>query len=68
MRGAQLSTQSSALSPQHPPRAAGRFNFSRSTLYRLIARHGIKTYRRAGDRRTYVSEAAVRGVTGFREV
>lgn len=48
--------------------AAAACGLSRSTLYRLIERHGIRKYRRAGDRKTYVSLSAVQAVTGFREV
>ncbi|MGD9934241.1 MAG: helix-turn-helix transcriptional regulator [Dehalococcoidia bacterium] len=47
---------------------AAACGLSRSTLYRLMERHGIRKYRRAGDRKTYVSLSAVQAVTGFREV
>jgi len=46
---------------------AAESKVSRSTLYRLMKDEGIPTYRRRGDRKTYVSRAAVAAKLGFRE-
>jgi excisionase family DNA binding protein len=47
--------------------AVAELDISRSTLNRLIRDEGIPTYRRRGDRKTYVSRAAVAAKLGFRE-
>ncbi len=48
--------------------AAAACGLSRSTLYRLMEREGIRKFRRAGDRKTYVSLSAVQKAAGFRPV
>jgi len=48
--------------------AMDEFDISKRTLERLIVEHGIPKFRRAGDRKTYVSRAAVLRRMGFREV
>ena len=44
-----------------------RYGLSRSTIYRVI-RAGLTRYRRAGDRRTYISCRQLEAVTRFRPV
>lgn len=39
---------------------AQEFGISRETLYRLIKRFDLETYRRVGDRRTYVNRDDIR--------
>ena len=39
---------------------AQEFGISRETLYRLIKRFDLETYRRVGDRRTYVDRDDIR--------
>ena len=41
---------------------------SKRTLERLIVHRGIAKYRRAGDRKVYVSRVQVMRHTGFQEV
>jgi transposase-like protein len=42
------------------------FGISRDTLYRLVRRHGLQTYRRAGDRRTWVDRDEIRPLVALR--
>ena len=49
-------------------RAVDEFGVSRSTLFRLIADAKVSRYRRAGDRRSYVSRTEVSAVLEFRAV
>ncbi|MGH7881744.1 MAG: helix-turn-helix transcriptional regulator [Candidatus Dormibacteraceae bacterium] len=39
---------------------AQEFGITRRTLYRLIKQHQLQTYRRTGDRRTYVDRSEIR--------
>lgn len=45
---------------------ADEFGITRRTLYRLIKRHHVQTYRKAGDRRTYVDRDDIRPLLGLR--
>ncbi len=38
---------------------AREFGISRNTIYRLIERHKLTTYKRAGDRRTWIDRDAL---------
>lgn len=40
--------------------ALGELGISRPTLYRLLAKHGLSTYARPGDRQAYVDLDALR--------
>ncbi len=40
---------------------------SRRTIYRLIEAGELTKYRRTGDRKSYISLAALKEATGFRE-
>ena len=42
------------------------FGISRDTLYRLVRHHGLQTYRRAGDRRTWVDRDEIRPLVALR--
>jgi excisionase family DNA binding protein len=44
---------------------AEEFGITRRTLYRLISKHGLQTYRQVGDRRTYVDRDDVRPLLGL---
>ena len=45
---------------------AREFGISRDTLYRLVRHHGLQTYRRAGDRRTWVDRDEIRPLVALR--
>lgn len=45
---------------------AAEFGISRYTIYRLIRRHGLQTYKQAGDRRTYIDREEIRPLVGLR--
>lgn len=44
---------------------AKEFGVSRYTVYRLIRRHSLETYKQAGDRRTYVNRDDIRPLVGL---
>ena len=46
--------------------AAAESGLSRSTIFRLVKAGQIETFRRTGDRKTYVSRNALLSATGFR--
>src|SRR5215472_9628150 len=44
---------------------AKEFNVHRTTLYRLVKRHHLQTYRRTGDRRTWLDRDALAPLLDF---
>jgi excisionase family DNA binding protein len=46
--------------------AADALGTSRSTVYRLIRAGEVRSYRRRGDRKTYVSRAALERALSFK--
>ncbi len=45
---------------------AQELGISRDTVYRLIKRHGLSTYRQVGDRRTWIDRDEIRPLIGLR--
>jgi hypothetical protein len=48
------------------PDAAREFGIARVTLNRLVRQQGIKRWKRAGDRRTYLSRADLKKALAFK--
>ena len=44
---------------------AKELSLSRATIYRLVRRHGLSTYKRAGDRRTWIDRDQLVPLLGF---
>jgi 8-oxo-dGTP diphosphatase len=44
---------------------AKELNLSRATIYRLVRRHRLETYKRAGDRRTWIDRDQLAPLLGF---
>ncbi len=44
---------------------AKEFNVHRTTIYRLVKRHGLQTYRRTGDRRTWLDRDTLAPLLDF---
>lgn len=44
---------------------AQELGISRDTVYRLIKRHGLSTYRQVGDRRTWIDRDEIRPLVGL---
>ena len=43
---------------------ASEAGISRETIYGLIRRHGLQTYKQVGDRRTYIDRDEIRPLLG----
>jgi hypothetical protein len=47
--------------------AAMEFQIGRMTLYRLINKHGLKKFKKPGDRRTWIDREALRPLLSLQE-